>query len=99
MKETKLVFIPYQDLYNFLNDGIMTREYAILSRLSGIRDIPTIIINKPRTLLDGKRIGKAEGLFPEGSEACCARRSGVPRLSIQTDGSISTSFACAVDGG
>ena len=68
MKETKLVFIPYQDLYNFLNDGIMTREYAILSRLSGIRDIPTIIINKPRTLLDGKRIGKAEGLFPEGSE-------------------------------
>lgn len=48
----KLVFIPYQDIFDFSNTGILTREYSILKFFmeNGIDDV--LFISKPRTLLD-----------------------------------------------
>ncbi|WP_414841209.1 hypothetical protein [Enterococcus saccharolyticus] len=50
----KLIFIPYQDIFDFSNTGILTREYSILKFFmdNGIEDV--LFISKPRTILDKK---------------------------------------------
>lgn len=61
-----LLFIPYQDIYDFDSSGIMTREYAMLLLLleSGIENLYSI--GKPRTILDAKYY-KKKNTFPEKS--------------------------------
>ncbi len=59
-----LIFIPYHDIYDYDNSGIMTREYAMLLLFSesGIKDL--YCIGKPRTLLDAKYYSNKNN-FPE----------------------------------
>ncbi|WP_264739734.1 hypothetical protein [Cytobacillus firmus] len=59
-----LIFIPYHDIYDYDNSGIMTREYAMLLLFleSGIKDL--YCIGKPRTLLDAKYYHE-KNIYPE----------------------------------
>ena len=63
-----LLFIPYQDIYDFCEVNILTREFAvlhlILSRHPGFR---LISIGKPRTWLDMKPYDEGSNPFPGGS--------------------------------
>lgn len=63
----KLIFIPYQDAYDYSITRIMTREYSMLSVLmeSGYFD-EIVCIGKPRTLLD-RNAYVQENPFPESS--------------------------------
>lgn len=61
-----LLFIPYQDIYDFDNTGIMTREYAMLWLLLDKKIEKLYCIGKPRTLLDAKYYNKNND-FPENS--------------------------------
>ena len=63
----KLIFVPFQDEYCFENDGILTREYAMLSLLLGAGCELMAVVNKPRTALDAKAIKRDRGNFPDGS--------------------------------
>ena len=63
----KLIFIPFQDQYCFENDGILTREYAMLKLLLDAGCELDLVINKPRTVLDAKVINCDLRNFPEGS--------------------------------
>lgn len=63
----KLIFIPFQDQYCFENDGILTREYAMLKLLLDAGCELDLVINKPRTILDAKAINCDLRNFPEGS--------------------------------
>lgn len=73
MKEKMLIFIPYQDADNFLSDGIMTREFAMLYMLweAGYKEI--INIKKPRTLFDKKRYTVKDEYYPKGTKECIVR--------------------------
>jgi hypothetical protein len=63
-----LLFIPYQDIYDFCETGILTREYAVLhmllTRHPGFR---LVCVGKPRTWLDKKSYDADANPFPEGS--------------------------------
>jgi teichuronic acid biosynthesis glycosyltransferase TuaH len=62
-----LLFVPYHDIYDFDNSGIMTREYAMLWLLLESKKINELYcIGKPRTLLDAKYFNKVNE-FPEKS--------------------------------
>lgn len=63
----KLIFIPFQDEYCFENDGILTREYAMLALLIEAGHKLDAVVNKPRTVLDAKSISSDPYKFPEGS--------------------------------
>lgn len=63
----KLVFIPFQDEYCFENDGILTREYAMLNLLIEAGHELHTVVNKPRTALDAKNIILDPYKFPDGS--------------------------------
>ena len=63
----KLIFIPFQDEYCFENDGILTREYAMLRLLLGAGCELAMVVNKPRTALDAKAIKRDMRNFPDGS--------------------------------
>lgn len=67
MKEKVLIFVPYQDSDNFLSDGILTREFAMLYMLwnKGYRKV--IDVKKPRTCLDKKRYTVNEDFYPNGT--------------------------------
>lgn len=67
MKEKVLVFIPYQDSDNFLSDGILTREFAMLYLFweKGFKSV--INVKKPRTVLDRKRYCINDKYYPEGT--------------------------------
>lgn len=60
-----LIFIPYQDIFDFTNTGILTREYALLHiiKSKGIKNIYSV--SKPRTILDKKELKKIQ--FPHKS--------------------------------
>lgn len=60
-----LIFIPYQDIYDFTNSKILTREYSMLKFFLD-EDIKNIyFISKPRTLLDKKNLSNSN--FPSNS--------------------------------
>ncbi|MED1863946.1 hypothetical protein P4V41_10835 [Fictibacillus nanhaiensis] len=61
-----LIFIPYHDIYDFDNSGIMTREYSMLWLLLESNIDKLYCIGKPRTLLDAKYYSK-QNKFPETS--------------------------------
>ena len=63
----KLIFIPFQDEYCFENDGILTREYAMLALLIDAGYELCAVVNKPRTALDAKSIRSDPYKFPDGS--------------------------------
>ncbi len=63
----RLIYIPYQDMYNFINDGILTREYSVFHYLCDSSVEICCFINKPRTKLDGKKINFDESRFPDES--------------------------------
>lgn len=63
----RLIFIPFQDEYCFENDGILTREYAMLRLLTEAGHELCTVVNKPRTALDAKSIAKDLSMFPVGS--------------------------------
>lgn len=67
MKSKVLIFVPYQDSDNFLSDGILTREFAMLYLfyLSGYQKV--INVKKPRTVLDKKRYEIHEEFYPNGT--------------------------------
>ncbi len=67
MVDDTLVFIPYQDTDNFFEDGILTREFAILYMLynSGYKNV--VNIKKPRTLLDKRRYIIHNEYYPSGT--------------------------------
>jgi hypothetical protein len=60
-----LIFIPYQDIFDFNNSKILTREYAILYFLLNSGYDKLICVNKPRTKLDEKEMNKIS--FVQGS--------------------------------
>ena len=72
MKES-LIFIPFQDAYCFLNDGILTREYAALLQLKRYGAKSFTLVNKPRTILDARRFDIDEARFPQGTHESEAR--------------------------
>lgn len=61
----KLIFIPYHDIFDFTNTGILTREYSILKffKDQGIQEV--YFVSKPRTLLDKKDLNSMG--FPSNS--------------------------------
>ncbi|MDO4290321.1 MAG: hypothetical protein Q4C41_03710 [Eggerthellaceae bacterium] len=63
----ELIFIPFQDEYCFENDGILTREYAMLNLLLSAGCELGMVVNKPRTVLDAKVIKRDMRNFPDGS--------------------------------
>lgn len=63
----RLIFIPFQDEYCFENDGILTREYAMLRLFAEAGHELHTVVNKPRTALDAKSIVKNPSMFPAGS--------------------------------
>lgn len=63
----KLIFIPFQDEHCFENDGILTREYAMLNLLIEAGHELCAVVNKPRTTLDAKGISVDPFKFPDGS--------------------------------
>ena len=67
MADNTLVFIPYQDTDNFYEDGILTREFAILYMLynSGYKNV--VNIKKPRTFLDKRRYIVHDEYYPKGT--------------------------------
>lgn len=67
MRRKGLIFVPYQDSDNFLSDGILTREFAMLYifYLSGYQNV--INVKKPRTVLDKKRYEVHEDFYPNGT--------------------------------
>lgn len=67
MKEKVLIFVPYQDADNFLFDGILTREFAMLYMLHNIGYRTVINVKKPRTVLDRKKYVVNEKFYPEGT--------------------------------
>lgn len=67
MREKTLIFIPYQDSDNFLSDGILTREFALLYLFWNAGYKRVINIKKPRTFLDKKRFQIKDEYFPKGT--------------------------------
>lgn len=67
MKNKVLIFVPYQDSDNFMSDGILTREFAMLYLFwnAGYRKI--INIKKPRTFFDKKSYEINNDYYPEGT--------------------------------
>lgn len=65
--EKVLIFIPYQDSDNFLSDGILTREFAMLYIFWSTGYKKIVNIKKPRTLLDKKRFKINSNFFPVGT--------------------------------
>lgn len=61
-----LVYIPYHDVYDFYEHGIMTREYSLLKLITNHTNFDKVIlINKPRTKLDKKKM--KNNFFPVNS--------------------------------
>ncbi len=60
-----LIFIPYQDIYDFTNSEILTREYSILNFFIEQNIENYYFISKPRTALDKKKMKNT--IFPEES--------------------------------
>lgn len=60
-----LIFIPYQDIFDFTNTGILTREYSMLHffKSQGVKKV--YFVSKPRTILDKKKLKENE--FPDNS--------------------------------
>lgn len=67
MESTSLLFIPYQDTDNFYEDGILTREFAILLLLHNMGFTNITNVKKPRTLLDKRRYQTNVNYYPDGS--------------------------------
>ena len=67
MDDKALIFVPYQDTDNYLSDGILTREYAMLFLLYSEGYEKVINIKKPRTWLDKKRYKIKEEYYPKGT--------------------------------
>lgn len=67
MDKNSLLFIPYQDTDNFFEDGILTREFAILSILYNIGFTNVVNVKKPRTILDKRRYKIDSSKYPSGS--------------------------------
>jgi teichuronic acid biosynthesis glycosyltransferase TuaH len=67
MEEKTLIFVPYQDSDNFLSDGILTREFAMLFLFwqAGYQKI--LNIKKPRTFLDKKWYQIKSEYYPKGT--------------------------------
>lgn len=67
MKDKVLIFVPYQDSDNFMSDGILTREFAMLYLFwnAGYRKI--INVKKPRTFLDKKRYQIKNDYYPNAT--------------------------------
>lgn len=63
----KLIFVPYQDVYDYSLTHILTREYSMLSVIMDTGQVDEILcIGKPRTILDYKKYDEAND-FPDGS--------------------------------
>lgn len=63
-----LLFIPYQDIYDFCETEILTREYAVLHMLlTRHPEFRLVCVGKPRTWLDKKSYNANANPFPEGS--------------------------------
>ena len=62
-----LIYIPYHDADNYFEDGILTRESAVLYMLymHGLTLVTSI--KKPRTVLDKKRYMIHEDYYPAGT--------------------------------
>lgn len=67
MKNRVLVFIPYQDSDNFMSDGILTREFAMLYLLWKKGFETVINLKKPRTILDKKHYNINNMYYPNGT--------------------------------
>lgn len=67
MDDYSIIFIPYQDTDNFYEDGILTREYAILSLLHSFFNGAVFNIKKPRTVLDKRKYIVDDSYYPVGS--------------------------------
>ena len=67
MRDKVLIFIPYQDSDNFLSDGILTREFAMLNLCWAKGFTRVINAKKPRTFLDKKRYEIHEDFYPNGT--------------------------------
>ena len=67
MRDKVLIFIPYQDSDNFLSDGILTREFAMLNLFWDKGFTRVINAKKPRTFLDKKRYEIHEDFYPNGT--------------------------------
>lgn len=65
VKDKTLIFIPYQDSDNFLSEGILTREFAMLYLFWNLGYRKVINIKKPRTVLDRKGYLVLEEYFPD----------------------------------
>ena len=84
----KLIFIPFQDENCLISDGILTREYAWLLMLDRAGYKLAATINKPRTLLDEKKLSPDYTKFPQQSyerealELIKRRASINPRQSL-----------------
>lgn len=63
-----LLFVPYQDIYDFCETDILTREYAVLHMLlTRHPDFRLVCVGKPRTWLDKKSYNADANPFPESS--------------------------------
>ena len=62
-----LIYIPYHDEDNYYQDGILTRESAVLYMLNNIGFSDVLSIKKPRTMLDKKRYVINEDFYPAGT--------------------------------
>ena len=62
-----LIYIPYHDEDNYYQDGILTRESAVLYMLNNMGFSDVISIKKPRTLLDKKRYVINDDYYPAGT--------------------------------
>lgn len=61
-----LVFVPYQDIYDFSKTEIMTREYSMLLILMKMLHQPRLVcIGKPRTIIDKCDLSFTD--FPDNS--------------------------------
>jgi len=67
MEEKTLIFIPYQDSDNFLSDGILTREFAMLYLFWKAGYKKVINVKKPRTILDKKKYTIRPEFYPSGT--------------------------------
>lgn len=70
MNDKTLIFIPYQDSDNFFDDGILTREFAMLYLFWSAGYKKIINVKKPRTFLDKKRYKVVNANFPDGTVEC-----------------------------
>lgn len=83
MRNSTLIFIPYQDTDNFYEDGILTREFAMLFMLHKMGFTEIINIKKPRTFLDKRRYSVNSTYYPEGTVEGTVKKICDDALTIQ----------------